>query len=75
MKNHSILTNRTFQIISCLIVSINLHAQSEWMPEKYFGISPEHKQAVFYEGFDDNRNLWDLGYEAGSWRKRSKTEN
>jgi len=44
-----------------------LAAQSQDQYLSYQGISPENKNAIFYEGFEDNRHKWDLGQEDSSW--------
>ncbi len=54
----------------CLITVLTIEfltAQSQNQYLSYQGISPENKNAIFYEGFEDNRHKWDLGQEDSSW--------
>lgn len=66
--------HRITSILFCFFFSYYtaMQAQVTWQPEKYDGISDNVKRHLFYDIFEDNKNLWDIGQSKDNWKEEIK---
>ena len=61
---------KTLLISYFIAIAAFCYSQNNWQPETYNGIPENDKLHVFFDQFNDNSNLWDIGEVKDSWLEK-----